>query len=186
MNRTRNILLAAISILWGLGPVSGEAQGIVRFANSGPGLNAPVTNSVTGQLVGGSGYLVQLYGGAAGSLESALAPLRVPVTFMPGGLAGYFDGGLATNAFVAAGAVGAFQVRAWSAGFATYEEAFSAGLVDPNVLVGKSAHFDNATGSSSGAVLTGLTGFAIAPVPEPGTISYLVIGAGIAFWRFRR
>ena len=59
MNRIGKILLAATVAL---GPVTGSAQGIVRFANYGPEVNAPVTNSVTGQLVDGSGFLVQLYG----------------------------------------------------------------------------------------------------------------------------
>jgi hypothetical protein len=183
MNRIGNILLAAAALLV---PVSASAQGVVRFANSGAGLNAPVTNSVTGSRVDGSGYLVQLYGGAAGALEPVLAPLSHQANFFSGGLAGYFDGGVATNTFVLPGSSGTFQLRAWSAGFASYEEAYSAGLVDPNVLVGKSSVFQNSTGiSSPGATLTGLMAFSIAPVPEASTAIYFAIGASLVFWRLR-
>src|SRR5829696_1183169 len=135
MNRIGKLLLAATLAL---GPVTGSAQGIVRFTNYGPGVNAPVTNSVTGQFVDGSGFLVQLYGGAAESLEPVLVPLNTPAAFEPGDFAGYFDGLLATNTFVIPGSSGTFQVRAWSAGFSSYEAAYSASLVDPNVLVGTS------------------------------------------------
>lgn len=182
MNRIGNILLAATMVL---GSVNAGAQGIVRFTNVGPGLNAPVTNSVTGQLVDGSGFLVQLYGGAAGALEPALVPLSDTTTFNSGALAGYFDGGLATNTYVLPGSSGTFQVRAWSAGFATYDAAYSAGLVDPNVLVGTSSVFQNATGISSGATLTGLMGFSIAPVPEASTLACFLLGAAMLFCRFR-
>jgi hypothetical protein len=182
MNRIGNILLAATLLL---GSGSAGAQGIVRFSNAGPQLNAPVTNSVTGQLVNGSDYLVQLYGGAAGALEPVLVPLNAPITFLAADLKGYFDGGLATNTFVLPGSTGTFQVRAWSAGFATYDEAYSAGLVDPNVLVGKSSVFQNSTGISSGATLTGLTAFSVAPVPEASTLACFLVGATVLFWRSR-
>jgi hypothetical protein len=182
MNRIRNILLAATMLL---GSGSAGAQGLAHFRNSGPGLNAPVTNAVTGQLVDGSNFLVQLYGGAAGALEPVLAPLKAPTTFLSDALAGYFEGGLATNTFVLPGGTGTFQVRAWSAGFASYDEAYSAGLVDPNVLVGKSSVFQNSTGISSGATLTGLTGFSVAPVPEASTLACFVVGATVLFWRVR-
>lgn len=66
MNRIGKTLLAATLAL---GSVKAGAQGVVRFTNAGPGLNAPVTNSVTGQLVDGSSFLVQLYGGAAAGSE---------------------------------------------------------------------------------------------------------------------
>jgi hypothetical protein len=181
MNRIGKILLAATMAL---GSVKAGAQGIVRFTNSGPGLNSPVTNSVTGQLVDGSGVLVQLYGGAAGALEPALMPLYEPTPFQLA-FPGYFDDGLATNTFVTLGSSGTFQVRAWSAGFATYDAAYSAGLVDPNVLVGTSSVFQNATGISSGAYLTGLSGFSIAPVPEASTMACFAVGAAALFWRVR-
>jgi hypothetical protein len=184
MNRIGKLLLAAT---WALGPITGSAQGIVRFTNSGPGLNAPVTNSVTGQRVDGSGFLVQLYGGAGGALEPALVPLTSPTGFLSGYLIGYFDGDLATNTFVSPGSSGTFQVRAWSAGFSSYEAAYSASLVDPNVLVGTSSVFDNATGINdlSAAYLTGLYEFSIAPVPEPGTSACLLISAAALLWRLR-
>jgi hypothetical protein len=183
MNGIGNILLAAAMLL---GSGSASAQGVVRFSNTGLGLNAPVTNAVTGQLADGSDFLVQLYGGAAGALEPVLAPLKAPIPFeMSDSLAGLFDGGLATNTFVLPGSTGTFQLRAWSAGFATYDEAYSAGLVDPNVLVGNSSVFQNSTGTTSGATLTGLTGFSVAPVPEASTFACFVVGATVLFWRAR-
>jgi len=181
MNRIGNILLAATMLL---GSASAGAQGVVRLSNSGPGLNSPVTNAVTGELADGSNFLVQLYGGAAGALEPVLVPLAAAITF-DAAFPGYFDGGLATNTFVLPGSSGTFQVRAWSAGFATYDEAYSAGLVDPNVLVGKSSVFQNSTGVSSGATLDGLMGFSVAPVPEASTLACFVVGATVLFWRVR-
>ena len=181
MNRIGKSLLAATLAL---GPVTGSAQGIVRFANYGPGVSAPVTNSVTGQLVDGSGFLVQLYGGTAGALEPALMPLNAATAF-DSFFPGYFDDGFATNTFVTPGSSGTFQVRAWSAGFASYEAAYSAGLVDPNVLVGTSSVFANATGISSGAYLTGLSPFSVAPVPEASAVAYFAVGAAALFWRVR-
>jgi len=178
MNRIGNILLAATMLL---ASARAGAQGVVLFSNAGAGLNAPVTSAVTGQRVDGSEFLVQLYGGAAGALEPVLAPLKASTNFLSGGQAGYLDGGLATNTFVLPGGTGSFQVRAWSAGFATYHEAYSAGLVDPNVLVGKSSVFQNSTGISSAATLTGLMSFSVAPVPEPGAL----VGA-VALFRCTR
>ena len=170
--------LIPILALMSLGAASIFAQGVVTFANSGSGLNAPVTNAVTGQMLSGSGFLVQCYAGPANTVESALTPIGSSTTFLSGLAAGYFFGGLETNGFVLPGTTGTFQARAWTAGFATYEAALVAAQSDSQVMVGKSIVFQNATGISSPAILTGLQSFGIAPVSEPSLIGFL--GCGIA------
>ena len=154
------------------------AQGVVTFANVGSGLNAPVTNAVTGQRLSGSGFLVQCYAGPASSVEAVLTPIGSSTTFGSAGAAGYFGAGSETNSFVLPGTAGTFQARAWTAGFATYEAALAAAQTDPQVMVGTSTVFQNATGISSPAILTGLQSFGIAPVSEPSLIGFL--GCGIA------
>ena len=153
------------------------AQGVVTFENVGTGLNAPVTNAVTGQMLSGSGFLVQCYAGPANSVEAALTPIGSPTTFLTT-LAGYFYAGSETNGFVLPGTTGTFQARAWTAGFATYEAALVAAQSDSQVMVGTSTVFQNTTGISSPAILTGLQSFGIAPVSEPSLVGFL--GCGIA------
>ena len=161
-----------------LGAASMFAQGVVTFENSGTGLNAPVTNAVTGQMLSGSGFLVQCYAGPASSVEAALTAIGSSTTFLTGFAAGYFTAGNETNDFVLPGTTGTFQARAWTAGFATYEAALVAAQSDSQVMVGTSTVFQNATGISSPAILTGLQSFGIAPVSEPSLIGFL--GCGIA------
>ena len=161
------------------------AQGLIRFENSGSGLNAPVTNGMTGLRASGTSFVVQLYGGPASELEQNLTPLGGTTTFFSGGLAGYFTGGTVTNNFVLPGSAGTFQVRAWSSGFDSYEEALAAASGDPNVCVGKSLLFQNGTGINSGEVLSGLKSFTITPVPEPGAVGLLLL-AGAALFTLRQ
>lgn len=169
MHHFRNILLAAALAL---GSASAGAQGIVRFTNLAAGPSD------------GSGFLEQLYGGPAGSLEPVLVPCDPQASFMSDSSAGYSDGGLATNTFVLPGTTGTFQARAWSAGYAACEQASSAGLVDPNVLVGTSSLFENATGTSS--YLTKLKGFSITAFPEMKITAYLLAGAALLVLRPRK
>ena len=181
----RKILSLALLFLWS---ASIYAQGIINCANSGPGLNAPITNALTLQPVSGNGFFVQIYGGPANALEAALVPLGGVATFLSGVLAGYFNGGLATNAFVLPGNVGTFQARAWSSGFASYEAALTAASGNPNVLMGKSSVFQNSTGfdANSPASLNGLQSFSIAPVPEPASVALLGLGTAAVMWHCRR
>ena len=173
----RNALIPILALM-AVASASVFAQGVVTFENVGSGLNAPVTNAVTGQMLSGSGFLVQCYAGPASSVEAALTPIGSSTTFLSGGLAGYFFGGSETNGYVLPGTTGTFQARAWTAGFATYEAALVAAQSDSQVMVGKSIVFQNATGISSPAILTGLQSFGIAPVSEPSLIGFL--GCGIA------
>jgi hypothetical protein len=182
----RKILSLAMMFLWS---ASIYAQGIINCANIGPGLNAPITNALTLQPISGSGFFVQIYGGPANALEASLVPLGGVATFLSGVLAGYFNGGLATNAFVLPGNVGTFQAKAWSSGFASYEAALTAGAQgNPNALVGKSLVFQNSTGfdASSPASLNGLLSFSIAPVPEPASVALFGLGTAAFVWHCRR
>jgi hypothetical protein len=168
--------------------VSLFAQGVVAFANAGPGLNAPVTNAVTGQRVDGGGFLAQLYGGAAEAGAGDLVALSRTTSFFSGAAAGYFDGGRATNPFVAPGMVGTFQVRAWSGPYSSYEAALLAAQFNPAILMGVSPVFQNATGAAGAEFLTGLESFVIAAVPEPRVVPLSLLGAGVMalWWRRRR
>lgn len=56
MIRIGNHLLAAAALL---AAAWAQAHEVARFADSGAGLNTPVTSPVTGQPAGDSGYLVQ-------------------------------------------------------------------------------------------------------------------------------
>jgi hypothetical protein len=167
-----------ILALMSLGAASMFAQGVVSFTNTGTGLDAPITNAVTGQRLSGSGFLVQCYAGPANTVALALTPIGSSTIFATGPAAGYFSAGKETNDFVLPGTAGTFQARAWTAGFATYEAALAAAQTDPLVMVGTSTVFQNGTGISSPAILTGLQSFGIAPVSEPSLIGFL--GCGIA------
>lgn len=101
-----------------------------------------------------------------------------------------------TGAGIDGGNPAAFQVRAWSGAFATYEEAYASALVDGVTLVGKSVVFHmNTLGGGPGNVPTQaifgankLNQFNIAPVvPEPSSIALGLLGLGaIALFRRRK
>jgi PEP-CTERM motif-containing protein len=158
-------------------------QGVIIFVNSGSP-DAPIRNGVTGDLLSGTAFQVQLYGFQANASESSLLALKTPTTFFTGLLAGYFNGGKVTNSYVLPGEVGTFQVRAWSSPYSSYEEALLYADGNPNVLLGKSDVFQAQTGASSGSGLIGLQSFTIDPIPEPSSLALLGAGAAIIFlWR---
>lgn len=185
--RRRSLLPLALITL--LGAVGAQAQGLVSFVNLASGVNAPVTNAVTGAPASGGGFLAQLYAGRASAPEADLVPVSTVAPFMSGAAAGYFSGGNATNTFVLPGSVGTFQVRAWSGSYASYEAAVLAAQTDGNVLLGKSLVFQNSTGISSPSTLTGLQSFTLAPlapVPEPSPLVLLGLGLLSLYRRQRR
>src|ERR1051326_4855386 len=169
------LLLTAIPLLAGW-PLFG--QGSVRFENAGAGLNAPITNSLTGLRVSGSGFVAQLYyAPGTSALESDLTSLAgvSPFSSSPG----YFFGGVrVTDANTPPGSSATFQVRAWEAALgATFEEALANAPNYPNRVLGKSALFVNPTGTAGApATLSNLNGFSLDPVliPEPNLVSLLV------------
>ncbi len=171
-----HLLLTAIPLLAGWSLLG---QGSVRFENAGAGLNAPITNSLTGQRVSGSGFIAQLYYAPGSSvLESDLASITgtAPFSASPG----YFFGGVrVTDGNTAPGASATFQVRAWEAALGgTYEEALANAPANPGLVMGKSAMFVNPTGAiGSPATLSNLKGFNLDPVtvPEPAALSLLLL-----------
>jgi hypothetical protein len=179
-------LITAIPLLagWSL-----FGQGSVMFENAGAGLNAPITNGLTGLRVSGSGFVAQLYyAPGTSALEADLTSLSGVAPFS--GSPGYFFGGLrVTDANTPPGASATFQVRAWEAALgATFEEALANAPSFPNRVLGKSALFVNPTGTSGApATLSNLNGFRLDPVliPEPGLISLLVL-LPLAALRLRR
>jgi hypothetical protein len=176
--------------------------GIVLNTRTG-GVLAPVTDTLTGQLVTGNAYLAQLYYGAAGAAESSLVPVLggvapsttgTPAWFSSGTTAGYILGSTGggnryTDPAVAApGAVTAFQLRAWQASLgATWEEAL--GNWSSTTVMGKSGIIEVVTSANAldtPKPLTGLAAFNLVPVPEPSVIALGAIGLVALLLRRRK
>ncbi len=189
-------------------PCAVFAQGRVNFSNPNTALLR--TNLTT-------------VGGTAGSADFTFTPLRVGLYIAPAGstldsqfslasldvvgspalatnrsgaFRGLFNGG---NPFTLAGNNGtpaAFQLRAWTASYATYAAArvdWLAGV--PGVLIGTSAIVDAtpATGATPTTTIVGvgaglIGGFDVVPgVPEPSSIALGLLGLGaVAFFRRRK
>lgn len=192
-----------LTLAAGLISCSVFGQGIV-FSTRGGGVDARVTDSLTGQNAAGTAYSAQLYYGPAGSAEAALVPVLQSVggptgnvvTFATGGtLGGYIFSGLGgagtryvDTAVVAAGAPTAFQVRAWQTSLgATWTEAL--GNWSATTVLGKSAIITTPTAASAtlpATPLLGLTSFTLDPIPEPSVIALGAIGLVALLWRRRK
>ena len=199
------LLILALAAL----PSALFAQGYVAFANTSTTHIRTNTTSLPGGAVGsmdGAGqWRIALYIAPSGeTLESAFtlavadignAPSTTTNTFGALGR-GRFNGG---NPFAIDGNGGtaiAFQVRAWSASFATYELAKEAwDLGTPGVLVGRSTigSVTPGIGGSPTPSLFGvgagqIGGFDMVPgVPEPSSIALGLLGLGaIALFRRRK
>jgi len=176
-------------------------QGQISFLSRGGGVDAPVTNIVTGQRVSGTGYLAQLYYGPAGASESSLVTFggTTAANFATATLAGYVitstGGGVRTVDLsipgVVAGQPTSFQLRAWEASLgATWELAFPAwqsGAAGP--VLGKSAIIStktSATIAETAQPLLGLQGFNLTPVPEPSVIALGALGLAALLYRRRK
>lgn len=172
-------------------------QGAIVFTTRGGGVDAPVTNIVTGQRVG-AGYLAQLYYGAtAGDITHTFpeAPAGFSTT-LPGYILSSSGGGtrFVDTAVVAAGANTWFEVRAWETALgATWDAAWLAYNDAANALYGKAVlgksvpiqTITSATALDAPKNLTGLAGFNIVPVPEPSVIALGAIGLLALLWRRR-
>lgn len=177
---------------------NGYSQGVIIFANNAQTL---VVNSLTGNPAATGVLRVGLYYNVE---LSALPDLGVADdsftqsgAFAPvGGLlgAGRYSGG---NREVPTTGEVLVQVRAWSAAFATYEEAFNAGLAGtPGVLVGASNLMRGTGGvppTGAPTPLTGappngfgLQGFSVSVVPEPSMIALSILGGLGAMALLRR
>lgn len=190
--------MKTLHLLWllVLAPVGASAQGLINFATIGVGVNAPLTNVITGQRVpAGNTFLAQLYYGPAGVTEpwSLISVTNPAVGFAVDGfiLAGTR---LTDPAVVAGGQVGTFQVRVWEATLgADWEQAYVNWISSPAPgLMGWSSLIQVKTGArdsvppDSPALLVGLQPFYLGPVPEPGTALLGLLGAGgLLWWRKR-
>ena len=178
----KKIAILAVSLL----VVAGSyAQGTVNFANAGAGLNAPIFDENGTTKLAGAGFMVELL---AGTTATSLAAVGTPTTFLSGGGAGYFNGGVITVPGIAAGTSGFFAVRAWNDSLgATYALASAAGHG-----YGTSSPFQVTTGGAGTpagppATLVGLTSFSlVAAVPEPSTIALGLLGAAALLLRRRK
>jgi len=177
-------------------------QGGVVINTRGGGVDAQVTDTLTGQLVTGNAYLAQLYYGAPGVAEDAMVAVldapggttATPAWFTPASLPGYIltstgGGNRYTDpAVVAPGANTDFQLRAWQASLgATWEAAL--GAWDSTTVMGKSGIITVATSANNldtPKPLAGLASFDLVPVPEPSVIALGAIGLVALLWRRRK
>jgi len=171
-------LLLTVSLL--VAAVTAFGQGQVIFANNAA---TRITNSVTGNSAA-IGTMVGLYVGATGAAETSLTLITTTNMFA----AGTFAGGTRTLP----GWTGTveLQVRAWSAGYNSYEEAFQLGS-PATTLAGKSGLMTVTltTSPTPAPPLTGngLNPFLVSPVPEPSSIALGLLGLGaVALFRRRK
>ena len=171
------------------------SQGTVYFSNYVPsqGVDAPIYIDLGENAcarVEGSGLVAQLYAGPAST--GSLGPVGMPVPFLTGALAGYFDGGsdpLRAVPNVLAGFPALAEVRVWRlADGATWEAAFANA---PVVSPGRSNPFLIRAGDvSAPGYMTGLGSFQFGAlalcVPEPSTLALLLLGALVLAARLRR
>jgi len=204
MNKTLITTLCTMCVAVGL-----YAQGTVAFQNTS---GSTIRSSLSGaNLPAGTSYRVSLYfyaqeGVNNATIDAAALPLEAWTqigTFTGiNPVAGRFNGGsraatttVGTTAPYAAapGASAWFQVRAWSALFGgnplpTYEAAMATG--DSSVLAGYSPPvYVPVTGnppSVPDAIMVGLQGFSISPVPEPAAIGLGILGLGALLMLRRR
>jgi hypothetical protein len=172
----------------------------VGFSNkdSAKNINAPIYDvAVGGTKLDGTAYFAQLFGGAAGTAETALVALGDPVNFRTGTAAGYISATTVTIPGVGYGANAVVQMRAWSAnGGATWAAAEGAAAANALVHIGKSGLL-NVTMPASAVDpnvpgLVGLASFAIQSVggtpvvPEPSTMALCLLGAAALLIRRRK
>jgi hypothetical protein len=163
------------------------AQGTINFANLAATVNAPITDA--NGVDCDSTFMAELWESA--TPDGALTKVAGSETSFSAQVAGYFLGGEITTGIAPAGADGYFQVRVWSTGYGSYEEAAASG--DPTAQIGMSAGaaanggFVATTGAPPGLPgdMSNLTSFQLAFVPEPSTIALAILG-GLGLLLFRR
>lgn len=135
----------AVFLLFVFAP-TGQAQGLFTFNNNtatkltnGPGPYPGAGTAATGVTV--AVYFSANTNFVTTQSRSGLAiNLNAITNTLSGPLAGIFIGGTRSVPGAGEGATVAMQIRAWTGGFATYEEAFSAvGLTD--IALGESTMF---------------------------------------------
>jgi|SRR6185295_9154766 len=178
------------------------AQGTVNFSNGAAGVNA-VVNDVDGTTkLSGAGFTAGLYAGPSGTIWSSLTLVAPTANFATGASAGYFFGGSHAVPGVPEGSAAAYQVRVWSANFATWDlawAAYQAGDTTAKIGVSSSAAWNgtglpstvgttpNLGGLSPTPNLLGLQSFKLfQAVPEPSTIALGLLGAAALLLRRRK
>ena len=173
----RLIVAAAV----GLVAVGALAQGQISVGNRITGVvDAPVTSAATGAKLDGAAYLAQAY---VGKTADSLAPVGAALPFRTGAAAGYITTTATTVAGAPNGTALFFQLRAWeAAGGTSYESAFAAGKLAgmSNIVPITSAEAPNLPNAP-----VGLTGFALAAIPEPSTLALGMLGAAALLLRRR-
>jgi hypothetical protein len=196
----KTLLLAALILTTTLSTLG---QGVVNFNNrvtadvNGPLVDAPITLSDGTTRLAGTGYMAALYGApGAGAAESSLVMLANPstgatvVSFRTGAAAGYVNVGAEGARIIPGAAYGSqvtVQIRAWTAGYATYE--LAAASVDASIGKSGLVTMGTTTGPTDQVIprMVGLTSFNIVPVPEPSSIALGLLGLGaIALMRRRK
>ncbi len=145
--------LALLSLLL-VSAMASQAQGTVRFANFGPGLDAPIFTYDGGTLISGPSYMAELFVGTWPGTPIATTP------FLSGAQAGYFDGGVLSISNVVGGGAVAIYIRIWNSGFGSFGAAQASGA--PNTwcqsdLFGVVAGNPEGFNASPPAVLTPLS-----------------------------
>lgn len=178
-----------ISTCIAIAAIGAYAQGTVAFQNTA---QTVVVNSQTAaNVISGTTFRVALYFavGEAGIVPEdtafqqigALGPFVAP---------GRYNAGTRTAPTTTAGGGGWFQVKSWEYAYGSqtlgnYEAAMGSSLdsgVGRAALAGTSNKFyltDTGNPPAKPAVvLTGLQGFTLVPVPEPGAIALGILGLG--------
>lgn len=186
------LLLAAICLT----TVSLYAQGTVSFSNSGLANAYKISYASDGTFISGATFRIGLYAGAAGTPEGGLSLVGLATNAAPAAAAGYFNGGnpFTVNGLGGAGTQISFQLRAWSlAAGTTFEEALATG--NSSYFAGRSTLGTTTLGGGTtpaGVLWTvgnpsGVTGFSVAPIPEPSSIALGLLGLGaVALFRRRK
>lgn len=156
------------------------AQGTVNFANGAAGVNAPITNIMTGLGVAGPGFQAQLYVGPAGTVNPALLTTNgvsgTSAPFSTGGAAGYFFGGARTIAGASEGTIVTMQVRVWMTSWGASWETAICFRGESNLIQ------VSLGGLSPTPNMVGLQGFTAGPltpcppVQEPSSIALTMLG----------
>jgi hypothetical protein len=161
--------------------IQAQQQGAVTFGNNA---GAPIYNSFFGTNVHAT---VALYGSTFTNVTDDSLMTQVGATantFAPG----LFAGG--TRNIGNPGDLVRLQIRAWTGGYATYEQALAAALGgSPGLQLNRSFVWIQPVGGSTLPTqpITGsgrFTGLDL--VPEPSSVSLGVLGAGVLAFFFRR
>ena len=138
--------------------IAAPSQGVLNFANSGNGIDAPVSDWDGNRKLFGPTFAVDLYWAAGVITDSTLlSALGQPAVFNTNG---YFFGGIRTIPNTPAGATITCQVRVWDVpdGIAWAQTIQN---ISPSARIGQSSLFQImlADNASTAPVLTGLMPF---------------------------